>query len=273
MRAIGSMVALAMLTFAALTFSASAISWDDQECLRQCVVPKCIERSGAAVSYCIDECRIVCAASGSPKTVGDVPPLILPAPLEPALPNPPLREPLRIIDTRSAPLFHPGEEAPGYGLYTYVLLRGRRDRDSHFVKYIGETAPAATEIAPPLRAQIDLMLIPANPCPATSGKSVSDCAANLIDNVMSDLKTFYNYDEFEHYPRGALHPSAAATCQILSRAVRSGPISLHLRSARLQDESHPATVPVLRFHGAGRSGLSGLHRRLRGRAQERGFYR
>ncbi len=101
----------------------------------------------------------------------------------------------RIVDTRSAPLVHPGEEATGYGLYTYVLLRQGTDRDSHFVKDIVATAPSAADVAPPSPAQTDLMLIPVNPCPADSAKSAADCSAHLLDAVASDLKASYNYEE------------------------------------------------------------------------------
>jgi hypothetical protein len=101
----------------------------------------------------------------------------------------------KIIDTRSAALVHPGDEAAGYGLYTYVLLRESADRDSDFLKDIVESAPSASGVAPPLRPQIDLMLIPANPCPAASAKSAADCKAHLVDNVARDLKGAYNYEE------------------------------------------------------------------------------
>jgi hypothetical protein len=139
-------------------------------------------------------------------TEGSKPPAIhlpdAPPPLAPASPPTPISKadggesPItRITDTRSAPLVHPGEETAGYGLYTYVLLRQSADRDSHFVKEIVATAPSASGGAPTLRAQTDLMLIPANPCPSAPPKSAEDCAANLVDAVASDPKASYNYEE------------------------------------------------------------------------------
>jgi hypothetical protein len=101
----------------------------------------------------------------------------------------------RIIDTRSAPLLHPGEEPEGYGLYTYVLLRQSADRDSHFLKDIVATAPSASGVALPLRTQIDLMLIPANPCPPTPAKSPPRCPAPQVETVANDPKAAFNYDE------------------------------------------------------------------------------
>jgi hypothetical protein len=100
-----------------------------------------------------------------------------------------------IIDTRSAPLERPGEEASSYGLYTYVLLRGSANRDKHFLKDIVESAPSASGVLAPLRAHIDLMLIPANPCPIRLAKSPADCQIHLVDNVERDPKANYNYGE------------------------------------------------------------------------------
>ena len=101
----------------------------------------------------------------------------------------------RIIDTRSAPLVHPGEEAEGYGLYTYVLIRHSADRDSHFLQDIVATAPSAAGVAPPLRAQIDLMLIPANPCPPATGASATACETPEPETIAGDLKAHYNFKE------------------------------------------------------------------------------
>jgi hypothetical protein len=103
--------------------------------------------------------------------------------------------PVGIIDTRSAPLVHPGDEAAGYGLYTYVLLRESADRDSQFLKDIVVSAPSASGVLAPLRAHIDLMLIPANPCPAPSAKSATNCHIHLVNSVERDLNANYNYGE------------------------------------------------------------------------------
>ena len=101
----------------------------------------------------------------------------------------------KIIDTRYAPLFHLGEETDGYGLYTYLLLRGRTDRDRTLVKDIRESSPLATDLSPSLRSQIDLLLVPANDCVQLNSKPLSDCTADMIKRMTDNLEAYYNYDE------------------------------------------------------------------------------
>jgi hypothetical protein len=214
MRAIASTILLAALTFGAPALSDSSAALNNlKSCRRECT-RSCDQLANER--DCIAACRTQCLAreykkdSAPAVSYGDHDPL---GPGDPnPLPNPLVRPPTiahptthtghargrpkaRIIDTRSAPLLHPGDEEAGYGLYTYVLLRGRTDRDSHFLKDIVATAPSAAGVAPPLRAQIDLMLIPANSCPAGTATSATNCAAPEPEIIPGNLKASYNFEE------------------------------------------------------------------------------
>jgi hypothetical protein len=212
MRSIASRVLLLGLLFAGESFGAGA-AWStiSNACLARCERLCAVRPDKAA---CLNACRSSCAVSqadpqehrayrhGYGYRGGDAPAPdeSAPQPAQPAAPpvthHRAARKPSsRIIDTRSAPLAHPGEEPEGFGLYTYVLIRHSADRDSRFLQEIVRTAPSAAGVAPPLRAQIDLMLIPAKPCPANTTTSATTCAPPEPEAIAADLKANYNFEE------------------------------------------------------------------------------
>jgi hypothetical protein len=186
MRSIASKVLFAALLFAGAGFS-TGTAWSaiSNDCLARCD-RECPERPDKPA--CLNGCRSSCPVSQAEATDGP-PPYTMHHGAFHRASRP------RIIDTRSAPLVHPGEEADGYGLYTYVLVRHSADRDSHFLQDIVATAPSAAGVAPPLRAQIDLMLIPADPCPAGADATATSCAAPEPETIAGDIKAHYNFEE------------------------------------------------------------------------------
>jgi hypothetical protein len=186
MRAIASKVLLAALLFAGAAFGAGA-AWSAiaNECIARCE-RLCAVRPDKPV--CFKACQSRCPVSETEATDG---------PPSRVTHHHAFHRATRpgIIDTRSAPLVQPGEEADGFGLYTYVLVRHSADRDSHFLQDLVTTAPSAAGVAPPLRAQIDLMLIPANPCPTGAAATAANCSAPEPETIAGDLKAQYNFEE------------------------------------------------------------------------------
>ena len=93
---------------------------------------------------------------------------------------------LQILDTAYAPLFDLGQEADGYGLYTYLLFRRQTQRELAFIHEL-EDLPAAEQLRSLPRSEIDLLLIPAKRCEGASQRGLDDCAKNIMKSMMVNL--------------------------------------------------------------------------------------
>jgi hypothetical protein len=116
-------------------------------------------------------------------------PVLLPYPSQNKTLSPPSE--WFIEDTAYAPIYKPGGETSGYGLYSYVILLGSSDRDEAFLKSILNSTPPASGLAWS-RSQINLLLLPTKQFNRTKCDLVyfglrDDC----MNEIISDVK---NYD-------------------------------------------------------------------------------
>ena len=103
---------------------------------------------------------------------------------------------LHITDTAYAPLFDLGAETVGYGLYTYLLLRQRTDRERSFLKNL-QDLPAAEGLKTLPPSELDILLLPAKSCKGYVHGTHDDCARNIIKDMVVSLDAYYNYDAAE----------------------------------------------------------------------------
>jgi hypothetical protein len=100
----------------------------------------------------------------------------------------------RIQDTAYAPLYEFGKEAPGYGLYSYVIVLGSSDREVALIKTILQSTPAAAGLSW-RHDQINLLLFPAKKIAAAGcGALPAGSPANCDQAALPSLAREYDHD-------------------------------------------------------------------------------
>jgi hypothetical protein len=116
-----------------------------------------------------------------------------PAPTASGSSNPAAAKPA-VVDTAYAPLYKLGGEAPGYGLYSYVIFRGPGDRERRLIKTILHSTPDRPGLQSLTDAQINLLFVPTNSSAAAPGNNLPvDSRVGCLGKLLADLSA-YDFD-------------------------------------------------------------------------------
>jgi hypothetical protein len=171
---------------------------------------------------------------------GHVGPAAAPSPGDASAPN--------VLDTAYAPLFEPGKETPGYGLYSYLIMTANDARATAMLTAILQEThtPDAARLEWPKHEQLNLLLVPMqqasrNLCNAVTAGSLQGCG----EGGLAEAVKAYDYDRAQTFLYRMCPTKSSALPRLCSQGAHIGPyLFTYRRPASAMPEFEPPFLLV-----------------------------